>query len=66
MLAITTAGAQESHAGIRDASIRGYMYVAEVDEAKRRVKLLSPQPGGVPGGAVVVGRWPEDVPSLVG
>jgi polyribonucleotide 5'-hydroxyl-kinase len=58
LLAITTAAASEGHGAIRDASVRGYMYVAEVDEQKKRVKLLSPQPGQVPG--------PEDVASLVG
>ncbi|KAL1597989.1 Cleavage polyadenylation factor subunit clp1 [Paraconiothyrium brasiliense] len=66
LLAITTAGATDGHGAIRDASVRGYMYVAEVDEAKKKVKLLSPQPGQVPQTAVVLGRWPEDVPSLVG
>ncbi|KAF2451205.1 mRNA cleavage and polyadenylation factor IA/II complex [Karstenula rhodostoma CBS 690.94] len=66
LLAITTAPPSDAHASIRDASVRGYMYVAEVDEAKKRVKLLAPQPGQVPGTAVVCGSWPEDVPSLVG
>ena len=66
LLAVTTAGAGETHAAIRDASVRGYVYVAEVDEARKRVKLLSPMPGGVVLGALVVGRWPEDVHALVG
>lgn len=66
LLAITTAGASDGHGAIRDASVRGYMYVAEVDEVKKKVKLLSPQPGQVPTSAVVLGSWPEDVPSLVG
>lgn len=66
LLAITTAGATDAHGNIRDASVKGYMYVADVDEAKKRVKLLSPQPGHVPSGALVMGSWPEDVPSLLG
>lgn len=66
LLAITTAAPTDGHGAIRDASVRGYMYVAEVDEAKKRVKLLAPQPGQVPATAIVCGRWPEDVPSLVG
>ncbi|KAF1969661.1 Clp1-domain-containing protein [Bimuria novae-zelandiae CBS 107.79] len=66
LLAVTTAAATEGHGAIRDASVRGYMYVADADEAKKRVKLLSPQPGQVPASAIVMGSWPEDVPSLVG
>ena len=68
LLAVTTAGVGETHGAIRDASVRGFLYVAEVDEGRRRVKLLSPMPGGVVLGktVLVVGRWPEDVASLVG
>lgn len=65
LLAITTASPNEKQEVIRDASIRGYIYVAEVDEAKRKLKLLSPQPGQTPGNAMVLGNWPEDVPGLV-
>jgi len=65
LLAVTTAGENDKHEAIRDASVRGYIYVAEVDEAKKKVKLLSPQPGLVTGNALVLGRWPEDVPGLV-
>jgi hypothetical protein len=43
-----------------------YVYVADVDEVKKKVKLLSPQPGGIPANAMVRGKWPEDVPGLVG
>ncbi|KAJ4301664.1 Cleavage polyadenylation factor subunit clp1 [Kalmusia sp. IMI 367209] len=66
LLAITSASASDKHDVIRDSSIRGYMYVADIDEAKKRVKLLSPQPGHVPPNAVIMGSFPEDVPALVG
>lgn len=65
ILAVTTAGPKESGSSIRDASVRGYLYVAEVDEVKRKVRLLSPQPGQTPGQALVVGVWPEGVEGLV-
>ncbi|CAO2654898.1 Nn.00g116310.m01.CDS01 [Neocucurbitaria sp. VM-36] len=65
LLAITTASPNDKQEVIRDASIRGYIYVADVDEAKKKVKLLSPQPGQTPGNAMVLGSWPEDVPGLV-
>ena len=65
VLAITTASPKDQHEVIRDASVRGYIYVADVDEVRRKVKLLSPQPGQTPGSAMVLGSWPEDVPGLV-
>lgn len=66
LLAITTAGANEAMAVIRDSSIRGYVYVADVDEAKKKVRLLSPLPGQTPASALVLGSWPEKVEGLVG
>jgi polyribonucleotide 5'-hydroxyl-kinase len=65
LLAITTASPNDKHEVIRDSSVRGYIYVADVDEAKRKVRLLSPQPGHLPGSAMVLGSWPEDVAGLV-
>ncbi|KAJ4379839.1 Cleavage polyadenylation factor subunit clp1 [Didymella sp. IMI 355093] len=65
LLAITTASPNDRHEVIRDSSVRGYIYVADVDEAKRKVRLLSPQPGHLPGSAMVLGTWPEDVAGLV-
>jgi polyribonucleotide 5'-hydroxyl-kinase len=41
------------------------MYVADVEEGKKKVKLLSPQPGHVPTSALVLGTFPEDVAALV-
>jgi polyribonucleotide 5'-hydroxyl-kinase len=66
LLAITTAAPTDSQEVIRDSSIKGYIYVADVEEAKRKVRLLSPQPGMIPANAMVLGSWPEDVPGLVG
>ncbi|KAI8942699.1 Cleavage polyadenylation factor subunit clp1 [Plenodomus lindquistii] len=65
LLAVMMAGAGDRQGVIRDAAVRGYVYVADVDEGKKKVKLLSPMPGGVGGSALVLGRWPEDVPGLV-
>ncbi|KAF2103595.1 mRNA cleavage and polyadenylation factor IA/II complex [Rhizodiscina lignyota] len=66
LLAITTASATDSQETIRDSSVLGYMYVAEVDEAKKKLRLLSPVSGRVPGNAVVVGDWPEGIMDLMG
>jgi polyribonucleotide 5'-hydroxyl-kinase len=65
LLAITSASANDRQDLIRDSSVRGYMYVADIDEGKRKVKLLSPQPGQVPTNALVLGSFPEDVAALV-
>ncbi|KAF2690424.1 Clp1-domain-containing protein [Lentithecium fluviatile CBS 122367] len=65
LLAITSASANDRQDTIRDSSVRGYMYVADIDEGKKRVKLLSPQPGQVPTNALVMGTFPEDVAALV-
>ncbi|KAJ4368310.1 Cleavage polyadenylation factor subunit clp1 [Neocucurbitaria cava] len=65
LLAVTMASPSDRQEVIRDASVRGYIYVADVDEVKKKVKLLSPQPGQTPGNAMVLGSWPEDVPGLV-
>ncbi|CAN9214525.1 unnamed protein product [Alternaria alternata] len=65
LLAITTASPNDPQAVIRDSSIRGYIYVADVDETKKKVKLLSPLPGATPGNAMILGKWPETVEGLV-
>jgi polyribonucleotide 5'-hydroxyl-kinase len=66
LLAITQADPQDNQEQIRDASVMGYVYVAEVDEAKRKIRLLSPVGGRVPSKAMVWGSWPEEVIDLVG
>ncbi|KAF2838708.1 Clp1-domain-containing protein [Patellaria atrata CBS 101060] len=66
ILAVTTADPGESHEAIRDASVLGYVYVADVDESKKKVKLLTPETGRVPARAIVWGGWPEGVGDLVG
>jgi polyribonucleotide 5'-hydroxyl-kinase len=65
LLAITSAAASDTQESVRDASVRGYMWVADVDEEKRKVKVLCPQPGMVVPNALILGRWPEDVEGLV-
>jgi polyribonucleotide 5'-hydroxyl-kinase len=65
LIAITSASANDRQEVIRDSSVRGYMYVADIDEGKKRVKLLSPQPGQAPTSALVMGTFPEDVAALV-
>lgn len=66
ILAVTNALSTDSHASIRDASVLCYVYVSEVDEAKKRIRLLAPTSGKIPARAMIAGSWPEDVVDLVG
>ncbi|KAF2739107.1 pre-mRNA cleavage complex II protein-like protein Clp1 [Polyplosphaeria fusca] len=65
LLAVTTASPADRQEVIRDASVRGYVYVSDVDETKKKVRLLLPQPGQTPANAMILGSFPEDVPGLV-
>ncbi|KAF3915132.1 hypothetical protein ABW20_dc0102211 [Dactylellina cionopaga] len=49
------AGAKE----VGESPVLGFLYVQEVDEKARRMKVLSPVPGRVPAKALLVGKWPE-------
>ncbi|KAF2188353.1 Clp1-domain-containing protein [Zopfia rhizophila CBS 207.26] len=65
LLAITTAGVNERQEVIRDSSVLGYIYVADVDDTKKKLRLLSPQTGRIPPNAIILGSFPEDAPGLV-
>lgn len=66
LLAVTSADAHDIEENIRDATVMGYVYVADVDEAKKKVRILAPVSGRVPPKALVWSSWPEDVADLVG
>lgn len=67
LLAITHASPAASLSDIRDASIMGFLYVADVDGEKGKVRVLAPMGGRVPPRAVVWGKkWPAEVVGLVG
>jgi polyribonucleotide 5'-hydroxyl-kinase len=68
ILAIMHANANEGEQeSVRDASVMGFVYVAEVDEKRKKVRVLAPVGGrSMNGRAVVWGRWPEEVVDLVG
>jgi polyribonucleotide 5'-hydroxyl-kinase len=65
LLTVTYAHPNDNQEAIRDSSIMGYVYVADVDEAKKKIKLLSPVSGNVPTRALIYGSWPEDFADLV-
>jgi len=67
LLAITHAPTTASPAEVRDASIMGFLYVADVDTEKGKIRVLAPVGGRVPPRAIIwTKRWPGEVVGLVG
>jgi polyribonucleotide 5'-hydroxyl-kinase len=65
VLAIMNCEPEAEETEIRSSSVMGYVYVTEVDEVRRRIGLLSPVAGRIPGRALLWGEWPEGVLGLV-
>lgn len=65
ILAIVRADPNDSQENIRDACVLGFIYVAEVDEKKKKMKILAPISGRLPHQAMIWGSWPEGIGSLV-
>jgi len=66
ILAIMHTDQNDTQENIRDASVMGFVYVAEVDEKRKKMRVLAPVSGRMPNRAVVWGSWPEGVGDLVG
>ena len=66
IIAIVHAEPGDSQENIRDASVIGFIYVAEVDEKRRKMKVLAPLSGRLPNKALVWGAWPDGVSDLAG
>ncbi|KAI9801747.1 MAG: Cleavage polyadenylation factor subunit clp1 [Sarcosagium campestre] len=66
ILAIMNAEHGDSQDNIRDASVVGFIYVIEVDEKKRKIRVLAPVSGRLPAKPLVWGPWPEPTLNLVG
>ncbi|KAI4134124.1 MAG: hypothetical protein LQ347_001783 [Umbilicaria vellea] len=66
ILAIMHADANDTPENIRDASVIGFVYVAEVDEKKKKLRVLAPLSGRLPNRAMIWGAWPDGIEDLVG
>ena len=66
LLAIVQADINDTPGNIRDASVIGFIYVAEVDEKRKKLRILTPMGGRLPHRALIWGSWPTDVGELVG
>ncbi|KAF3912257.1 hypothetical protein AA313_de0201722 [Arthrobotrys entomopaga] len=60
IIAVLQADAKDATAKeVGESPVLGFLYVQEVDDKARRMKVLSPVPGRVPPKALLVGKWPE-------
>lgn len=66
LMAVMFASPNDSQDTIRDASVMGFVYIAEVDEKKRRLRILAPLSGKLGDRPFVWGTWPEAAISLIG
>lgn len=66
ILAVVQADVNDTPENIRDANVVGFIYVAEVDEKRKKLRILTPIGGRIPHRALIWGSWPADVGELVG
>ena len=66
ILALVHAEPNDTQENIRDASVIGFVYVAEVDEKKKKLRILAPLSGRIPRKALIWGTWPDSAGELVG
>lgn len=60
------ASPRDSADTIRAASVMGFVYVSDVDEERRKIKLLAPVGGRLGDRPLIWGRWPEPYINLLG
>ncbi|KAK0715184.1 Pre-mRNA cleavage complex II protein Clp1-domain-containing protein [Lasiosphaeris hirsuta] len=65
-LAIMNASVNDPPETIRQAPVIGFIAIADVDEDRRRLKVLSPVSGRLGNKPLVWGRWPEPYINLLG
>ncbi|KAI1496488.1 Pre-mRNA cleavage complex II protein Clp1-domain-containing protein [Biscogniauxia marginata] len=65
-LAVVYASVHDAPDAIRDANIMGFVYVADVDEKRRKLRILAPVSARLGDRPLLWGSWPEPMVSLVG
>ncbi|KAI1102192.1 Clp1-domain-containing protein [Jackrogersella minutella] len=66
LLSVVYASIHDSADTIRDANVMGYVYVADVDEKRRKLKVLAPVSARLGDRPLLLGSWPEPMVSLLG
>ncbi|KAL8997618.1 MAG: hypothetical protein Q9169_003165 [Polycauliona sp. 2 TL-2023] len=65
ILAIVQAEMNDTPERIRDASVIGFVQITEVDEKRRKLKILPPIGLQIPRRALIWSSWPSDLGELV-
>jgi polyribonucleotide 5'-hydroxyl-kinase len=65
-LAVMHASLKDSPETLRAANVMGFVYVADVDEERRKMKILAPVPGRLGDRPLIMGKWPEPFINLLG
>lgn len=65
ILTIVNAHPEDTQENIRDASVMGFIYIADVDGEKNKLKVLAPVGGRLPNKAIIWGSWPEGISDLM-
>ncbi|KAF6827733.1 mRNA cleavage and polyadenylation factor CLP1 [Colletotrichum plurivorum] len=66
ILAIAYASLKDAPETIRTANIMGYVYVADIDKEKRKLRILAPVSGRLGDRPMLMGKWPEPYINLLG
>ncbi len=66
MLAVMYASVGDSQDTVRDAPVMGFVYVSDVDDKKRRFKVLAPMNTRITDRPMIWGSWPEASMSIIG
>ncbi|CAG9944955.1 unnamed protein product [Clonostachys rosea f. rosea IK726] len=64
--AIMSAGTRDLPDTVRASSVMGFVYVSDVDEERKKIKLLAPVSGRLGDKPLVWGSWPEPFINLLG
>lgn len=65
-LAVVYANPNDPADAVRDANVMGFVYVADVDEKRRRLRVLAPVSARLGDRPLLWGLWPEPMVSLLG
>ncbi|KAI1826403.1 Pre-mRNA cleavage complex II protein Clp1-domain-containing protein [Xylaria intraflava] len=65
VLAVAYASVHDAPDTIRDANIMGFVYVADVDEKRRRLRILAPVSARLGDRPILWGSWPEHMVNLL-
>ncbi|KAG9965194.1 mRNA cleavage and polyadenylation factor IA/II complex, partial [Aureobasidium melanogenum] len=65
ILSVKFCSGNSSLDNVRDSCVMGFVYIAEVDETRKKVRFLAPHPSRWGDRALVWGNWPEGVGDLV-